>query len=136
MPGGFLPREDHQELTDEEVEHAVAEADALYTESEASLSGASPQEIEVGCGAGAAASTEKNTTVLFKKFEEEESDDGYDRRTIAARGGETLDSLIKGAGVDAIQAGLAAEAVAKVTNSKKLRSGRGTAAGSHALIRR
>ncbi len=50
VPGGFLPREDHQELTDEEVEHFVAEADALYTESEASLSGVSPQEIEVGGG--------------------------------------------------------------------------------------
>ncbi len=124
VPGGFLPREDHQEMADEEVEHFVADADALYTESEASLSGVNAQEIEVGGGGeGAAASTEKNTTILFKKFDEEENDDGYDRRTIAAHGGETLDSLIKGAGVDAIQAGLAAEAVAKVTNSKKLRPG-------------
>ena len=43
---------------------------------------------------------------------------------IVARGGETLESLIKGTGaVDSIQAGLAAEAVAKTTNSKKLRPG-------------
>ena len=123
VPGGFLPREDQQELTDDEVEHAVGEADALYTESEASLSGMSPQEIEVGFREGAEAPAEKNTTILFKKFDEEESDDGFDRRTIVAHGGETLDSLIKGAGVDAIQAGLAAEAVAKVTSSKKLRAG-------------
>ena len=123
VPGGFLPREDHQELTDEEVEHVVAEADALYTESEASFPGVSPQEIEVGGIQGPAASGERNTTVLFKKFEEEEGDDGYDRRTIVARGGETLDSVIKGTGVDAIQAGLAAAAVAKITNLKKLRAG-------------
>ena len=123
VPGGFLPREDHQELTEDEVEHAVAEADALYTESEASLSGAIPEEMDLEATRRAAAAMERNTTVLFKKFEDEEADDGYDRRTIVARGGETLDSLIKGAGVDAIQAGLAVEAVAKITNSKKLRPG-------------
>ena len=123
VPGGFLPREDHQELTDDEVEHVVAEADALYAESQASLSGVNPQEMDGEATARAAAAIEKHTTVLFKKFEEEESDDGYDRRTITARGGETLDSIIKGAGVDGIQAGLAAETVAKVTNSKKLRAG-------------
>ncbi len=50
VPGGFLPREDHQELTDEEVEHAVAEADAIYAESDASLSGESPQEIKSEVG--------------------------------------------------------------------------------------
>lgn len=122
VPGGFLPREDHQELTDDEVEHAVAEMDALYTESEASLSGPTPEEISGEARAGAAA-LEKHTTVLFKKFEEEEAEDGFDRRTIIAHGGETLDSLIKGAGVDSIQAGLAVEAVAKITNSKKLRPG-------------
>ena len=36
-----------RELTDEEVEHVVAEADALYTESEASLSGVSPQDVDL-----------------------------------------------------------------------------------------
>ena len=123
VPGGFLPREDHQELTDDEVEHVVAEADALYAESEASLSGAEPEEMDREATARAAAAIEKNTTVLFKKFEEEESDDGYDRRTITARGGETLDSIIKGAGVDVIQSGLAADAVAKITKTKKLRAG-------------
>ncbi len=123
VPGGFLPREDHQELTDDEVERVVAEADALYAESEASLSGASPQEIEVGGMEEGPVSAEKNTTVLYKKFEEEESDDGYDRRTITARGGETLESLIKGAGVDVIQSGLAADTVTKITKTKKLRAG-------------
>ena len=125
VPGGFLPREDHQELNDEEVERLVAEADALYTESEASLSGGGPQDLDLEAGGReqAAAPAEKNTTVLYKRFEEEESDDGYDRRTIVARGGESLESLIKGTGVDVIQSGLVAEAIAKVTKTKKLRAG-------------
>ena len=38
VPGGFLPREDNQELTDDEIERVVAEADAIYAESDASLS--------------------------------------------------------------------------------------------------
>lgn len=122
VPGGFLPREDHQELSDDEAEHAVAETDTIYTESEASLSHG-PEEIGFETTTKPAAEVEKNTTVLFKKFEEEEIDDGYDRRTFVAHGGETLDSLIKGTGVDTIQAGLAADAVAKITNSKRLRAG-------------
>lgn len=123
-PGGFLPREDRQELTDEEVERLVAEADALYTESEASLTGG-PQNLDLEAGKGelAAGVPEKNTTVLYKRLEEEEADDGYDRRTIVARGGESLESLIKGTGVDVVQSGLAAEAVAKITKTKRLRAG-------------
>jgi murein DD-endopeptidase MepM/ murein hydrolase activator NlpD len=123
VPGGFLPREDRQEMTDEEVERLVAEADAIYAESDASMiSGASQQDTRSEA-ASAPALPEKNTTLLYKRFEDEESDDGYDRRTIVARGGETLDTLIRGAGVDVVQSGLAAEAVAKITKAKKLRAG-------------
>ena len=122
VPGGFLPREDRQELTDQEAERFVAEADAIYAESDASISGALPEESRFDVTTSEAR-TEKNTTVLFKRFEDEESDDGYDRRTIVARGGETLDTLIKGAGVDVVQSGLAAEAVASLTKTKKLRAG-------------
>jgi murein DD-endopeptidase MepM/ murein hydrolase activator NlpD len=123
VPGGFLPREDSQELTDEEVEHLVAEADAIYAESDASMiSGASQQEARSE-DASVPSLPEKNTTVLYKRLEEEESDDGYDRRTVVARGGESLDSLIKSAGVDIVQSGLAADAVAKITKTKKLRAG-------------
>jgi murein DD-endopeptidase MepM/ murein hydrolase activator NlpD len=121
VPGGFLPREDRQELTDEEVERHVAEADAIYAESDASMvSGASQPEARPEA---APALPEAHTTVLYKRFEEEESEDVYDRRTMVARGGESLDSLIKGAGVDAVQAGLAAEVVARITKMKKLRAG-------------
>ena len=59
----------------------------------------------------------------MKKFEEDDNDDGYDRRTITARGGESLDILIKGTDVDVVQSGLVAEAVAKILKTKKLRAG-------------
>jgi murein DD-endopeptidase MepM/ murein hydrolase activator NlpD len=123
VPGGFLPREDRQELTDQEAERFVAEADALYAESDAGMSAALPQEGGFEAATTAQTPAEKNTTVLFKHSEEEESDDGYDRRTIVARGGESLDSLIKNAGVDVVQSGLAADAVAKLIKAKKLRAG-------------
>ncbi len=122
VPGGFLPSEDNQELSDSEAEKLVAETDAVYAESEASLTEAGP--LEPGASEGEAATqAEKNTTILYKKSDEEDSGDAYDRRSIVARGGESLDSLIKGTGVDGVQSNLVAEAVAKVTKTKKLRAG-------------
>jgi murein DD-endopeptidase MepM/ murein hydrolase activator NlpD len=121
LPGGFLPREDRQELTDEEIERMVAEADSIYAESDASFS--SPQEARFEASGAATAELEKNTSILYKKAEEEEIDDGYDRRTYVARGGESLDAIVKGAGVDVVQSGLVAEAVSKITKTKKLRPG-------------
>ena len=122
VPGGFLPSEDNQELSDSEAEKLVAETDAVYAESEASLTEAGP--LEPGASEGEAATqAEKNTTILYKKSDEEDSGDAYDRRSIVARGGELLDSLIKGTGVDGVQSNLVAEAVAKVTKTKKLRAG-------------
>ena len=122
VPGGFLPSEDNQELSDSEAEKLVAETDAVYAESEASLTEAGP--LEPGASEGEAATqAEKNTTILYKKSDEEDSGDAYDRRSIVARGGKSLDSLIKGTGVDGVQSNLVAEAVAKVTKTKKLRAG-------------
>ncbi len=125
VPGGFLPSEDNQELSDAEAEKLVAETDAVYAESEASLSESGP--LDPGAAAAsdgqARAVAEKNTTILYKKSYEEESDDAYDRRSIIARGGESLDTLIKGTGVDSVQSNLVAETVAKVTKTKKLRAG-------------
>ncbi len=125
VPGGFLPSEDNQDLSDNEVEKLVAEADAVYAESEASLSGtgASDSASEAGSTDQASAQAEPNTTVLYKKSDEEDNDDAYDRRSIEARGGESLEGLIKGTGVDSVQSGLVAEAIAKVTKTKKLKAG-------------
>lgn len=123
--GGFLPGEDNQELSDSEAEKLVAEADAVYAESEASLSetGLQDAKSEIDSAGQAGAKPEKNTTILYKKADEDENADAFDRRTIIARGGESLEVLIKGTGVDAVQSNLVAEAVAKVTKTKKLRAG-------------
>ncbi|MGA7328215.1 MAG: M23 family metallopeptidase [Rhodomicrobium sp.] len=122
VPGGFLPREDNQELSDEEAEKLVAETDAIYAESDASLSeadmGDSGPDSKVE---GAALKSEPNTTVLYKTGDDEDNEDAYDRHTIVARGGESLETLIKGTGVDVVQSGLVAEALAKITRTKKLK---------------
>ncbi len=122
VPGGFLPSEDDQELSDSDAEKLVAETDAVYAESEASLSGAGALDPAIA-GAQAAAVAEKNTTILYKKSDEDDTSDGFDRRSIVARGGESLEILIKGTGVDGVQSNLVADAVAKVTKTKKLRAG-------------
>lgn len=124
VPGGFLPSEDGQELSGSEAEKLVAEADAVYAESEASLSGTDAQDLLPPAGIGEAAlKAERNTTILYKKSDEEDNDDAFDRRSIIARGGESLESLIRGTGVDGVQSNLVADAVAKVTKTKKLRAG-------------
>lgn len=124
VPGGFLPREDNQELSNDEVEKLVAETDAVYAESDASLAGTNPSESRVDAkDSGAGAKPEKNTTTLYKKADDEDNDDSYDLRAITARGGESLDGLIKGANVDVVQAGIVAEAVARITKTKRMRAG-------------
>jgi murein DD-endopeptidase MepM/ murein hydrolase activator NlpD len=125
VPGGFLPREDSQELSNSEVEKLVAETDAVYSESDASLSetGAPDLRLDTRSAGQASSKPERNTTILYKKSDDEENDDAFDRRTITARGGESLETLIKGAGVDVVQSGLVAEAVAKITKTKRLRAG-------------
>jgi murein DD-endopeptidase MepM/ murein hydrolase activator NlpD len=121
VPGGFLPNEDSQEISDDDAEKLVAEADAVYVESEASLTGAGPLDPDAE-GGEAPLKAEKNTTILYKKSDEESGDDAFDRRSFDAKGGESLDSVIKNAGVDAVQSNLVAEAVAKITKTKKLRA--------------
>jgi murein DD-endopeptidase MepM/ murein hydrolase activator NlpD len=122
VAGGFLPREDNQELSNDEAERLVAEADAIYSESDASLSEPLDTDGESD-NAQAQAAPEKNTTVLYKKNDEEDSDDSFDTRSITARGGETVDMLLKGAGVDIVQSARAGDAVAKIMKTKKLRAG-------------
>jgi murein DD-endopeptidase MepM/ murein hydrolase activator NlpD len=125
VAGGFLPREDGQELSDEDVERLVAETDAVYAESEAGISGTEPVDAKQDAKTAglAAAQPEKNTTLLYKKTDDEDNDDAFDIRTITARGGESIDTLVKGAGVDVVQSAQVADAVAQIAKSKKLRAG-------------
>ena len=120
VPGGYLPNEDNQELSDGEAEKLVAEADAVYAESEASLTESGLPDT--GAGGEPELMAEKNTTILYKKSDEEDNGDAYDHRSIVARGGESLETVIKGTGVDGVQSNLVAEAIAKVTKTKKLRA--------------
>ncbi len=122
VPGGFLPREDNQELSDDEVEKVVAEADAVYAESETSLE-PSDEQSDIKSTESAPAKPEKNTTILYKKSDEEDNEDAYDRRSIIARGGESLEFLVKGMGVDVVQSAAVAEALAKAAKMRKMRAG-------------
>ncbi len=119
VPGGFLPNEDNQELTDTEAEKFVAEADAVYSESEASLTEGAPSSEDEDPFALTAG---KNTTILYKKSDEGDSDDAYDYRSFVARGGESLESLIRGMSVDSVQSKLIAKEIAKATKSRTLRA--------------
>jgi murein DD-endopeptidase MepM/ murein hydrolase activator NlpD len=119
--GGFLPREDNQALSDSEAEKYVAEADALYAETDTAIVEV-PEEVKPDAPPVRLAA-ERNTTILYKSTEEEASEETYDTRSVVAKGGETLESVIKSQGVDSAQAALAAEAMVNITKVKRLRWG-------------
>ncbi len=125
VAGGFLPREDGQELSDTDVERLVAETDAVYAESDPSVAGAEAIETkqDTRSAGSAPAQAEKNTTVLYKKTDDDDNEDSFDIRTITARGGESIDNVVKGAGVDVVQSAAVADVVSQITKSKKLRAG-------------
>ena len=125
VAGGFLPREDGQELSDTDVERLVAETDAVYAESDPSVAGAEALDTkqETKSAALAPAQADKNTTILYKKTDDDDNEDSFDTRTITARGGESIDSVVKGAGVDVVQSAQVADVVSQITKSKKLRAG-------------
>jgi murein DD-endopeptidase MepM/ murein hydrolase activator NlpD len=118
LAGGFLPDEDGQELTDVEVEHYVAEADAFYAESAAqmrpSIMPGAGDDAEVAEDADApssgqaVANAEKvkappQTTVLEKLVDDDSADESVVESTIA-KPGETLVTVLKNTGVEAWQA--------------------------------
>jgi murein DD-endopeptidase MepM/ murein hydrolase activator NlpD len=132
-PGGFLPEEDGQELTDVEVERAVAEADAFYAESAAQMRPAIlPEEGEdagadellnggQGVANGEKVKLPPYTTVLEKLVEEEDTADESVVESAIAKNGDTVTSVLKNAGV----AGWQAEAIHNALNASglKLRAG-------------
>jgi murein DD-endopeptidase MepM/ murein hydrolase activator NlpD len=132
-PGGFLPEEDGQELSDVEVERAVAEADAFYAESAAQMrpaimpeEGGEAGEDELINGGSGVASAEKAklppyTTVLEKLVEEDDTADESVVESAIVKNGDTVTSVLKNAGV----AGWQAEAIHNALNASglKLRAG-------------
>ncbi len=123
VSGGFLPREDNQTLSNEDIEKLVAEADATYATSEAGALDAEAEALEEAIAAPPPLKAEKNTTILYKKSDDDDAEESFDTRSITAKGGETIESVLKGQGVDTAQAGQVAEALAKITKTKRLRWG-------------
>ena len=143
-PSGQLPEEDTQELTDDEFERYVAEADAVYAESAAQLrpaimpsgdaemadAGASAESTPpVQNNALVAANGERtkslpHTTIAEKQTEEEDTGDDSQVESILVKQGDTLVSVLKGVGAEAWQAQAISDAVNnKVPNGLKMRSG-------------
>lgn len=132
LAGGFLPNEDGQELTDEEVERHVAEADAVYAESAAQLrpgllpssgnDGAIPANTSIG-DLRQERIQRARTTVLEKIPEEDEHIDNNELQSIIVNPGDTLIGLLKDAGAESWQAQSISDAFSKSSNGTKLRVG-------------
>lgn len=131
LAGGFLPEEDKQELTDEEAERYVAEADAVYAESAAQLRPAIMPEDEAGAGkpnAQVAGNEEKpavpaHTTVLEKIADDEEASDDNEMQSVIVKQGDTMVNVLKTAGAEAWQAQAISEVFASMQGGLKLRPG-------------
>jgi murein DD-endopeptidase MepM/ murein hydrolase activator NlpD len=111
LAGGFLPEEDRQEFTEDEIERYVAEADAVYAESAAQLRpGILPeddQDINQLNGAVADAPQQEryiHTTVLEKATDDDDPLDDNELRSVIVGPGDTLTGLLKEAGAEAWQA--------------------------------
>ncbi len=127
VQGGFLPEEDGQELSKDDVERLVAETDALYSESEATLAEAEAIGSEAlpdeAATQGPIVLRQQFTTIMPKTTVEDEFEENYDTRSIVARGGESIDAILKRQGATIVQAGLLSDAISAVTKSPKLRAG-------------
>lgn len=126
VQGGFLPEEDGQELSKDDVERLVAEADAVYAESLgtfAEADGISPEATPVTGAQGPIILRDQFTTILPKTSGDEEFEENYDTRAIAARGGESIDAILKRQNVGIVQASLLSDTISAVTKTPKLKSG-------------
>ena len=130
LAGGFLPEEDRQELTDDEVERYVAEADAVYAESAAQLRPAILPD-EDGTVPSSAAVAENNdkpqklahTTVLEKISDDEDNADDTELQSIIVKPGDTLIGILKTAGAEPWQAQAISDVFAGMPGGFKLRTG-------------
>ncbi len=132
LAGGFLPEEDRQELTDDEVERHVAEADAVYAESAAQLRpGIMPEDGEGVAGADGSVADGREekpealvrTTVLEKIPEDEDAGDDNELQAVIVKPGDTIVGVLKAAGAEAWQAQSIGEVLAAAPGGLKLRAG-------------
>jgi len=130
LGGGFLPEEDRQALTDDQVERYVAEADAVYAESAAQIrTGFAPDEGVADDAPQSIADASENeaklvrTTVLEKIPEDDEQTDNKEMRSIIVNPGDTLIGLLTGAGAEQWQAQAINDALSPSKEDFKLRVG-------------
>jgi murein DD-endopeptidase MepM/ murein hydrolase activator NlpD len=131
LAGGFLPEEDKQELTDDEAERYVAEADAVYAESAAQLRPAIMPEEDAGSGkanGSLAANEEKavlpaHTTVLEKIVDDDAASDDNEMQSVIVRQGDTIVNVLKTAGAETWQAQSISDVFASMPGGLKLRAG-------------
>ncbi len=133
LAGGFLPEEDQQQLSEEEAERIVAEADVVLAEAglqprisagETELSGeGSSTAADSTEEVAAADETLKHTTILDKTFEPEKADDNNELESIIVARGDTLIGILKNAGAKAWQANSISEVLTSRDGGLNLRAG-------------
>ncbi len=131
LAGGFLPAEDGQELTEDEVERQVAEADAVYAESAAQLRPAILPVDNKNTAELNDATTENltrdellaQTTILEKIPDDEDLTENNELRSVIVNPGDTLISILKSAGAEAWQAQAMSETLGAKPVKLKLRAG-------------
>lgn len=136
LAGGFLPQEDGQVLTDAEIQRLIAEADAVYAESEANLrpsilpETASAEEIAAEAEAGAKGPArkhiihQKGVTIAAKSVEDEsEVEEETVTRSLMVKPNDTLEGIIKTIGVEPWQIKPITAAVTLKLPGGKLRAG-------------
>ena len=131
LAGGFLPTEDRQELTEDEVERQVAEADAVYAESAAQIRPAilpadNRKTLELSDTTTENLTRDESliqTTVLEKNPDDEDLTENNELRSVIVNPGDTLISILKSAGAEAWQAQAMSETLAAEPVKLKLRAG-------------
>ncbi|MDX2265258.1 MAG: M23 family metallopeptidase [Hyphomicrobiales bacterium] len=136
LAGGFLPQEDGQELSNDDIERFVAEADAVYSESEASLRPAIlPEDGDAadepgGGDSGAAAPALENIihtrglTIAAKSPDEDvETEEDVSTRSLIVKANDTLPGLIKSIGAEVWQTNTIAEVMASKLPGGKIKPG-------------
>lgn len=113
LAGGFLPEEDGQTLTDDDIERHVAEADAIYAESAAQLrpgltaegEAAGEQQPQTGEQQNPAAPAKLAYTTVLEKIQDEDDQLGNsDQRSVIVNEGDTLIEVLENVGAESWQA--------------------------------
>lgn len=132
LAGGFLPAEDQQELSEEDAERVVAEADVVFAETapQAELAALGSDYIEEGSAtadnledAAEADRALTHTTILHKTPESETDKDDNELESIIVERGDTLIGILKKAGAKSWQANSISEVFASRKGGLNLRAG-------------